>query len=79
MTIRKAKASEYSTVKADSVENYIISYYNAIGELIHNDKNKRLRDCNKAQLNQIAAELETVKNGSNGLLTGGIKPCIQYT
>ena len=56
MTIHKAKASEYSTVKADSVEDYIISCYNAIGELIHNDKHKRLRDCNKAQLNQIAAE-----------------------
>ena len=57
MTIHKAKASEYSTVKADSVENYIISYYNEIGKLIHNDKHKRLKDCNKAQLNQIAAEM----------------------
>lgn len=61
MTIHRAKASEYSTVKADGVENYIISYYNEIGNLIHNDKHKRLRDCNKSQLNQIAAELETVK------------------
>lgn len=61
MTIHRAKASEYSTIKADSVENYIISYYNEIGNLIHNDKHKRLRDCNKSQLNQIAAELETVK------------------
>lgn len=61
MTIHKVSAKEYSTVKADSVENYIVSYYNAIGNLIHNDKHKRLRDCNKAQLNQIAAELETVK------------------
>lgn len=57
MTIHKAKASEYSTVKADSVENYIIIYYNAIGELIRNDKHNRLKNCNKAQLNQIAAEI----------------------
>lgn len=61
MTIHKTSAREYSTVRADSVEDYIISYYNKIGNLIHNDKHKRLRDCNKAQLNQIAAELETVK------------------
>ena len=47
MTINKVSAREYSTVKADSVENYIISWYNEIGELIHNDKHKRLRDCNK--------------------------------
>ena len=37
MTIHKAKASEYSTVKADSVEDYIISYYNEIGNLIYMD------------------------------------------
>ena len=70
MTIHKAKASEYSTVKADSVEDYIISYYNAIGELIHNDKHKRLKDCNKAQLNQIAAELETVKKRLDYIIEG---------
>lgn len=70
MTIHKASAREYSTVKADSVENYIISYYNAIGELIHNDKYKRLRDCNKAQLNHIAAELETVKKRLEWIIDG---------
>lgn len=70
MTIHKAKASEYSTVKADGVENYIISYYNEIGNLIHNDKYKRLRDCNKAQLNQIAAELETVKKRLEWIIEG---------
>lgn len=70
MTIHKVSAREYSTVKADSVERYIISYYNAIGELIHNDKHKRLRDCNKAQLNQIAAELETVKKRLDYIIEG---------
>lgn len=70
MTIHKASARDYSTVKADNVENYIISYYNEIGELIHNDKHKRLRDCNKAQLNQIAAELETVKKRLDYIIDG---------
>ena len=64
MTIHKAKASEYSTVKADSVEDYIISYYN------ENDNHKRLRDCNKTQLNQIAAELETVKKRLEWIIEG---------
>ena len=70
MTIHKAKASEYSTVKADDVERYIREYYDTIGELIHNDKHKRLRDCNKAQLNQIAAELETVKKRLEWIIEG---------
>lgn len=70
MTIHKASARDYSTVKADSIENYIISYYNSIGELIRNDKHKRLRDCNKAQLNQIAAELETVKKRLEWIIEG---------
>lgn len=70
MTIHKAKASDYSPVNADSVEYYIISYYNAIGELIHNDKHKRLKDCNKTQLNQIAAELETVKKRLEWIIDG---------
>ena len=70
MTIHKTSAREYSTVKADSVEDYIISYYNEIGNLIHNDKHKRLRDCNKAQLNQIAAELKTVKKRLEWIIYG---------
>lgn len=70
MTINKVSTREYSTVKADSVENYIISWYNEIGELIHNDKHKRLKDCNKAQLNQIAAELETVKKRLDYIVNG---------
>lgn len=70
MTIHKASARDYSTVKADSVENYIISYYNSIGELIYNEQHKRLRDCNKAQLNQIAAELETVKKRLEWIVEG---------
>ena len=70
MTIHKASAREYSTVKAESVEDYIISYYNEIGNLIHNDKHKRLKDCNKAQLNQIAAELETVKKRLEWIIEG---------
>lgn len=70
MTIHKASPREYSAVKADCVEDYIISYYNVIGELIHNDKHKRLRDYNKAQLNQIAAELETVKKRLDYIING---------
>lgn len=70
MIIHKARAREYSTVNDDSVEYYIISYYNAIGELIHNDKHLRLRDCNKTQLNQIAAELETVKKRFDYIIDG---------
>lgn len=70
MAIHKVSAREYSTVKADGVERYIISYYNEIGNLIHNDKHKRLRDCNKAQLNQIAAELETVKKRLEWIIDG---------
>lgn len=70
MTIHKAKASEYSTVKADSVERYIISYYNEIGNLIFNDKHKRLRDCNKAQLNAIAAEMEIIKKRLEWIING---------
>lgn len=70
MIIHKASAREYSIVKADSVENYIISYYNEIGNLIQNEKHKRLRDCNKAQLNQIAAELETVKKRLEWIIEG---------
>lgn len=70
MAIHKASARDYSTVRADSVEDYIISYYNEIGNLIHNDKRKRLRDCNKAHLNQIAAELETVKKRLEWIIEG---------
>lgn len=70
MTINKVSPREYAPVNPDSVENYIISWYNEIGELIHNDKHKRLRDCNKAQLNQIAAELETVKKRLDYIVNG---------
>lgn len=70
MAIHKVSAREYSAVKADGVEHYIISYYNEIGNLIHNDKHKRLKDCNKAQLNQIAAELETVKKRLDYIVNG---------
>lgn len=55
---------------SDLMENCWISYYNEIGELIHNDKHKRLRDCNKAQLNQIAAELETIKKRLEWIIDG---------
>lgn len=70
MTINKVSPKEYSTVNADSVERYIHEYYDAIGELIYNDKHKRLKDCNKAQLNQIAAELETVKKRLEWIIDG---------
>ena len=70
MTINKVKASEYSILKADSVADYIISYYNSISKLIYNNKHKQLKDCNKTQLNHIAAELETVKKRLEWIIEG---------
>lgn len=61
MTIHKVSSRDYAQVTSECVENNIKAFYNNIGDLIFNSQNKRLRDCNKAQLNQIAAELETVK------------------
>lgn len=71
MTINKVSPRDYASVNPASVEEYIKSYYNSIGEIIYNNKyNKRLRDCNKAQLNQIAAELETAKKRLEYIIDG---------
>ena len=70
MTIHKVSSREYAQITPDCVENNIKAFYNNIGDLIYNSKNKRLRDCNKAQLNQIAAELETVKKRLEWIIDG---------
>lgn len=70
MTINKVSSREYATVNPDAVERYIRDYLVEIHELVNNDKHKRLRDCNKAQLNQIAAELETVKKRLDYIVNG---------
>lgn len=69
MTINKVSPREYAPVNPDSVENYIRSYLEEIQGLVSNG-HKRLRDCNKAQLNQIAAELETVKKRLEWIVEG---------
>lgn len=69
MTINKVSPRNYSQVNAENVERYIIKYLTAIQELCFDDK-KRLRDCNKAQLNNIAAELETVHKRLEYLIEG---------
>lgn len=69
MTINKVSPREYAPVNPDSVERYIRSYLEEIQGLVYNG-NKRLRDCNKAQLNQIAAELETVKKRLEWIVEG---------
>ena len=69
MTINKVSPRNYSQVNAENVERYIIEYLTAIQELCFDD-NKRLRDCNKAQLNNIAAELETVHKRLEYIIEG---------
>lgn len=69
MTINKVSPREYAPVNPDSVEGYIRSYLEEIQGLVYNG-HKRLRDCNKAQLNQIAAELETVKKRLEWIVEG---------
>ena len=70
MTIKKVSPREYAPVNPDCVERYIRDYLVEIHELVNNDKQKRLKDCNKVQLNQIAAELETVKKRLNYIIEG---------
>ena len=69
MTINKVSPRNYSQVNAENVERYIIEYLTAIQELCFDDK-KRLRDCNKTQLNNIAAELETVHKRLEYIIEG---------
>ncbi len=57
MTIHKAKANDYASVKPEYVADYIRQYTDKIAQMIQSDK---LQDKNKNQLNSIAAELETV-------------------
>ena len=70
MTIHPAKASEYASVNAESVAQYIKSYSANIEAMIHNKDSKSLSECNKAQLNAIAAELETVRKRMRWILDG---------
>ena len=66
----KVSPKSYQTVNAESVERYIHEHYDAIGKLIYNNKHKMLRECNKAELNAIAAELETVVKRLEWIIEG---------
>ncbi len=70
MTINKVKSNSYASVSPQCVEDYIIYYHNEIHNLISNNKGRKLRDCNKTQLNAIAAELETVHKRLNYIING---------
>ena len=70
MTIRKVSSREYSTVKAKYVADYIIRYSKDILELVTSCCGAPLESRNKAQLNQIAAELETVKKRLEWIIEG---------
>lgn len=69
MTINKVSPREYAPVNPEFVEYYIRTYMEEIKRLVYN-RHKRLRDCDKAQLNQIAAELETVKKRLEWIVEG---------
>lgn len=66
----KVSPKSYQTVSAENVERYIHEHYNAIGKLIYNEEHKMLRNCNKAELNAIAAELETVVKRLEWIIKG---------
>lgn len=66
----KVSPKSYQSVNPESVERYIHEHYDAIGKLIYNDKHKMLRECNKAELNAIAAELETVTKRLKWIIEG---------
>lgn len=57
MTIYKAKASEYASVKPEFVVYYIRQYTDKIAQTAQSGE---LQNKNKTQLNVIAAELETI-------------------
>ena len=67
MTIHKAKASDYTSVKSEYVVDYIRQYTDKISQAVQSDK---LQDKNKNQLNTIAAELETVCKRLDYILEG---------
>lgn len=70
MTIRKVSSSKYSTVKAKYVANDIIQYSKDILQLVTSCCGAPLESRNKSQLNQIAAELETVKKRLEWIIEG---------
>lgn len=69
MTIHKAKSSSYSSVTAAATADYIEDYSIQVATLIQ-DYRFKLQDCNKTQLNAIAAELETVHKRLRWILEG---------
>lgn len=69
MTIHKASAREYSSVTAAATTNYIEDFSVCIMAMIQ-DNREKLPECNKTQLNAIAAELETVHKRLRWILEG---------
>lgn len=69
MTIHKAKSSSYASVTAAATADYIEDYSIQVTTLIQ-DYRDSLQDCNKNQLNAIAAELETVHKRLRWILEG---------
>ena len=67
MTIHKAKASDYTSVKSEYVVDYIRQYTDKISQAVQSDE---LQGKNKTQLNAIAAELETVCKRLDYILEG---------
>jgi len=69
MKIIPAKISNYNSVKASSIVDYIVDYARDNKTLI-DENNDRLRNCDKTQLKAIAAELETVNKRLEWLING---------
>lgn len=69
MAIYKAKSSSYATVTAAATADYIEDYSIQISSMIQEHR-ERLQDCNKTQLNAIAAELETAHKRLAWILEG---------
>ena len=72
MEIHKAKASSYTSTNADGVARYIQDYAQTINDYVNGicGDGDKLAECNKTQLNAIAAELETVKKRLDYILHG---------
>ncbi len=71
MTINKAKASSYTSVKPQYVADYIKQYSQKITEQVNGAYySGKLAEKNKTQLNAIAAELETVCKRLDYILEG---------
>lgn len=67
MTIHKAKANDYVSVKPECVVDYVRQYIDKIAQAVQSDE---LQNKNKTQLNAIAAELETVCKRLDYILEG---------